>query len=185
MLSGSRRGPKITLAACLLLWAPSTFAQATSARAPDGVATPDVAAPHVARNLAFAYLDVWSAPNRVTLASVSSFYGSTVTFHGRTVPLGSMLAEKRRFAERWPNRAYRHRPETTQVSCEAGGARCTVWSIFDFSAGNSRQGRRSRGIGEHELVVSLSSGRPVIVSENSRVVLRGRGNMTEFLKEEL
>ena len=86
MLSGSRRGPTIALTACLLLWAPSSFAQATPARAPDGVATPGAEAPHVARNLAFAYLDIWSAPNRVTLASVSSFYGSTVTFHGRTRP---------------------------------------------------------------------------------------------------
>jgi hypothetical protein len=185
MSSGSRRGSKIALISCWLLWAPSTLAQANPERARDHVTGSDSAASHVARNLAFAYLDVWSAPNRVTLASVSSFYGTTVTFHGRTIPLGSMLAEKRRFAERWPDRAYRHRPETTQVSCEARGARCTVWSIFDFTAGNSRRGRRSRGIGEHELVVSLSSGRPVIVSENSRVVLRGRGNMTWLLKEEL
>jgi hypothetical protein len=168
----------------VLLWLPSTLAQANPERARDHVAGWEKAAPHVARKLASAYLDVWSAPNQVALSSVSSFYGSTVRFHGRTITLGSMLAEKRRFAERWPYRTYRHRPETTQVSCEAGRTRCTVWSIFDFSAANDR-GRRSRGIGEHELVVSLSSGRPIIVSENSHVVLHGRGNMTSLLKEEL
>ena len=181
---GSRRGSKIALISCVLLWVSSTFAQANPERARDHVAGSDTAAPRVARKLAFDYLNVWSAPNEVTLSSVSSFYGSTVKFHGRTLALGSMLAEKRRFVERWPNRTYRHRPETTQVSCEAGGTRCTVWAIFDFSAGDAR-GRRSRGIGEHELVVSLSSARPVIVSENSRVVLRGHGNMTSLLKEEL
>jgi hypothetical protein len=123
-----------------------------------------------ARNLAFAYLGLWSAPNTVALASASSFYGPTVRFHGRTRTLGSVLAEKRRFAERWPDRSYRYRPETTQVACEADGAHCTVWSMFDYSASNPRQGRRSRGIGEHELVVDLSSEQPVIASENSRLV---------------
>ena len=126
-----------------------------------------------ARDLAFAYLKLWSAPNRVALASASSFYGPTVRFHGRKRTLGSVLAEKRRFAERWPDRTYRYRPETTQVACEARGAQCIVWSMFDFSASDPRRRRRSRGIGEHELVVNLSSGRPVIASENSRVLRRG------------
>jgi hypothetical protein len=84
-----------------------------------------------------------------------------------------VLAEKRRFAARWPQRNYRYRPETTMVACESDGSRCTVWAIFDFSAGNSDQDRRSHGIGEHELVVSLSGGRPVIVAETSRVLQRG------------
>jgi hypothetical protein len=126
-----------------------------------------------ARDLAFSYLDLWSAPNPVTLASAASFYGEHVLFHGRVRDFGSVLAEKRRFAQRWPDRAYRYRRETTQVACESGGVRCTVWSLFDFSAGNPDQGRRSRGIGEHELVVSFLTDRPVIVSETSRVLRRG------------
>jgi hypothetical protein len=126
-----------------------------------------------ARDLAFSYLDLWSAPNPVTLAAAASFYGEQVLFHGRVRDFGSVLAEKRRFAQRWPDRAYRYRRETTQVACESGGVRCTVWSLFDFAAGNPDQGRRSRGIGEHELVVSFLSHKPVIVSETSRVLRRG------------
>jgi len=57
-----------------------------------------------------------------------------------------------------------------------------VLATFEFSAGNSLQGRRSLGIGEHELVVSFSSDRPVITSEDSRVVIRGRGNMSALLR---
>jgi hypothetical protein len=126
-----------------------------------------------AQNLAANYLNLWSAPNRLTLAVASSFYGPTVLFHGQERTIGSVLAEKRRFAARWPQRNYRYRPETTMVACESDGSRCTVWAIFDFSAGNSDQDRRSHGIGEHELVVSLSGGRPVIVAETSRVLQRG------------
>jgi hypothetical protein len=126
-----------------------------------------------ARDLAFAYLDHWSGTNVLTLASASAFYAPNVLFHGERRSLASVMAEKRRFAERWPDRSYSYRPETTQVACEAQRAMCTVWSIFDFSAANPGNGRRSRGIGDHELVVSFSSDKPVIVSESSRVLRRG------------
>jgi hypothetical protein len=126
-----------------------------------------------ARDLAFDYLDHWSAPNRVSLASASSFYGPSLTFHGQRRSFDSVLAEKRRVAERWPERTYRYRRETTQVACDTGGPRCTVWSIFDFTAASRDNARRSAGIGDHELVVSFSGPRPVIVAENSRVLRRG------------
>jgi hypothetical protein len=136
-----------------------------------------------ARDLAFSYLRLWSEPKQVTLEAVSSFYAPVVVFHGERRTIASLVAEKRRFAERWPNRTYRHRPETTQVACEDGGARCTVRSSFDYSAASIQNDRRSLGIGEHELVVSFTRGRPFIVSENSRVIIRGRGNMTRFLRQ--
>jgi hypothetical protein len=119
------------------------------------------------------YLNAWSAPNQVTLAAASSFYGPTVKFHGRDRTIGSVLSEKRRFTERWPQRDYRYRPETTMVACESDRSLCTVWAIFDYSAASSDQERRSQGIGEHELVVSLTGAKPVIVAENSRVLRRG------------
>ena len=211
MWSGSRRPLGMALISGLLLGGPPTLAQASPAwvdppSGPNDLSLPESAAPlrsaqppqqpasesnplmrreDAARHLAFDYLNLWSAPNQVTLESASSFYGPTVTFHGRTRTLASVVAEKRRFVERWPNRIYHHRPETTQVLCEADGAHCTVWSIFEFSASNSRAHRHANGIGEHELVVSFVSGGPVIESENSRVVRRGRGNMSWLLKTEV
>ena len=143
------------------------------------------ASEEAARQLAARYLQLWSGPNATALASAPSFYGPTVKFHGETRTLESVLAEKRRFAERWPDRVYRHLPRTTQVACEAGGTRCTVRSSFDFTAANPSDGRRSLGVGEHELVVSLSGQRPVIVAETSRVVLRGHGNMSPLLDQGL
>ena len=170
LMSGSLRGSKIALISCFLLSGPASLAQASPSWADpptssDDIAPPEFAVPQraeprsgrglmserltrkaqAARDLAYAYLDLWSAPNRVTLASASSFYGPTVTFHGRTRTIDSVLAEKRRFAERWPDRTYRHRPETTQVRCEADGARCTVRSSFDFAARNRRNGPAPSG----------------------------------------
>ena len=187
------------LLSCWLIWGVSTVAQAEPAwvdpptdlgaiAGTEPSASPASARPPVeeawasdqstlsaqdAQALAVDYLDLWSAPNRLSLAAASSFYGPTVMFHGRERTLSSVLTEKRRFTERWPQRSYRYRPETTMVACESDGSRCTVWAIFDFSAASSDQDRRSHGIGEHELVVSLSGGRPVIVAETSRVLQRG------------
>jgi hypothetical protein len=199
MLSVSLRASRTVLISCLLLWGPAAVAQANPTWVdpvvrPGDIAAPELAAPpeaarppvqaawesdrktlsaQAAQALAAEYLDLWSAPNRLTLAAASSFYGSTVKFHGRERTIGSVLAEKRRFAERWPQRTYQYRPETTMVACESDGARCTVWAVFDFSAASSGRGQRSLGIGEHEIVVSLLSGRPVIVSETSRVLHHG------------
>ena len=126
-----------------------------------------------ARDLAMRYLDVWSAPNPVALGSASAFYGSSVVFHGQSRSFASVFAEKRRFAERWPERSYRYRPTTMKVACGAGTPQCTVRSLFDFSASNPRRGRRALGTGEHELVVSFAGSRPAIAIENSRVLQRG------------
>jgi hypothetical protein len=129
--------------------------------------------PYAARDFAFNYLNLWSARNPVALSSAANFYGPSVVFHGQKRSFASVFAEKRRFAERWPDRNYRYRPETTQVACEKGGTICTVWSIFDYSATDPRRQRRALGIGEHELVVSFADETPVIASETSRVLHRG------------
>jgi hypothetical protein len=199
MLSTSLSASRAALISSLLLWGPAAVAQVSPAWVDPVVRPGDIAAPKPATQLEPArssrqgawesdqstlraqeaqalvvdYLDLWSAPNQLALATASSFYGPTVKFHGRERTLASVVAEKRRFAERWPRRTYRYRPETTMVACESDEARCTVWAIFDFSAAAPGQGRRALGMGEHELVVSLSSGRPVIVSETSRVLHRG------------
>jgi hypothetical protein len=125
------------------------------------------------RDFAFEYLEQWSAPNDRMLATAASFYGPRIGFHGRNRSLASVLAEKRRFAERWPERYYRYRPGTSRVTCEPGGGECTFRSVFDYAASNPVTGKLSRGSGEHVLVVSLAGERPVILSESSRP-LRGR-----------
>jgi hypothetical protein len=166
--------------------AASTGLESLSQRAAVPASTTNVSeAEQAARDLAVRYLDLWSAPKQVTRAAASSFYAPTVTFHGQRRTLAAVVAEKRRFAQRWPNRDYRHRPETTQVRCEDDALRCTVRSSFDFQATNTQRGQRSSGVGEHELVVAFTNGMPMIVAENSQVIIRGHGNMTELLGDDL
>jgi hypothetical protein len=59
-----------------------------------------------------------------------------------------------------------------------------VQSSFDFTAAHPRHDRHAEGIGEHQLVVSFATGRPMIEAEDSRVIIRGHGNMTRLLDEQ-
>jgi hypothetical protein len=127
-----------------------------------------------AQRLAIGYLNLWSTSNRQALQTTPQFYSSRVQFHGKRMSFGELLVEKRRFAQRWPDRDYRYRPDTMNMRCSPDRNTCTVQSTFDFVAANSKLDRRSRGVGTHELVVSFAGERPVIVSESSRVLSRGR-----------
>ena len=120
-----------------------------------------------AAEIAEHYFDLWSAPNDVMLKATPALYGSTVAFYGRDITQSALIAEKRRFAERWPVRAYRHRPDSVRVDCDAEDELCTVRSRYDYTVANPRGGRQARGSSALEIGVSFASGRPVIVSETT------------------
>ena len=124
------------------------------------------------QRLARDYLASISGPNGTTLADAPGFYGNQVVFHGRTMSVASLMSEKRRFVQRWPERRYRPRPDSLRTACSAGLALCQVRATVDFSAFSPARGVRSQGTVDLELAVSLAGERPVIVSENSRVVRR-------------
>lgn len=127
-----------------------------------------------AQQLAMDYLAYWSAPNVVTLDATPDFYAPVVIFHGRKKSARALFEEKRRFVQRWPERRYVPRLETMRATCDGSAEACTVQTLFDFTAANPERGRRSQGTARLNLGVSVSGGRPVIMSETSRVVQRGR-----------
>ncbi|MGX7704101.1 hypothetical protein [Methylobacterium sp. Gmos1] len=124
------------------------------------------------QRLARDYLASISGSNGATLAAAPGFYGSQVVFHGRTMSVASLMSEKRRFVQRWPERRYRPRPDSLRTACNAGLAVCQVRATVDFSAASPDRGVRSQGTVDLELAVSLAGARPVIIAENSRVVRR-------------
>ncbi|MEH3118438.1 MAG: hypothetical protein PGN25_12830 [Methylorubrum populi] len=124
-----------------------------------------------ARRLSLDYLDSVSAPSGTALAAAPHFYGSRVRFHGRTMSIGALMAEKRRFVRRWPERRYEPQGEP-KVACDGPSATCLVRVVHDFTAVSPARGARSRGIAELTLTVDFSSGQPVIVAESSRVLSR-------------
>jgi hypothetical protein len=124
-----------------------------------------------AQGLAEDYLASFSGSNGAMVSGASRFYGERLRFHGRMTTFAALLAEKRRFAQRWPERRYE--PHDTRTACNAALQSCVVRTLVDFRAGNPARGARSQGVAELVLEVSFAGGRPVIVSESSRVLRRG------------
>jgi hypothetical protein len=119
-----------------------------------------------AREFALDYLDAWSSDNEVAERSVTHFYGATVQFHGRPIGREKLLAEKRRFMQRWPRRDYVHRADSLVVQCDAGADVCSVRSTYDYKIAG-RSGRRGQGTEALDLWVGFANEQPFILYENS------------------
>ncbi len=125
-----------------------------------------------AQSLSEDYLDAVSSPGEGMVAAAPRFYAERVRFHGRTLSLAALMAEKRRFVRRWPERRYVAQGDSVRTACNAATATCIVRSTFDFRADNPRAGARSQGVAELVLEISFAGPRPVIVGESSRVLRR-------------
>jgi hypothetical protein len=127
------------------------------------------------------YLDYWSGADSAALDAAPHFYAPQVIFHGRQMSARALVAEKRRFFRRWPERDYRVLPDTMRVTCDPAPPVCTVRTTFAFTASNPRSRRLSQGTALLQLGVSFASGHPVIVFENSQVISRRRNGGSDML----
>lgn len=118
------------------------------------------------------YLDSVSGSGEAMVAATPRFYAERVQFHGRTLSLAALVADKRRFVRRWPERRYEAQGGATRTACNAATATCIVRTTFDFRADNPAHGARSQGVSELSLTISFAGPRPLIVAESSRVLRR-------------
>lgn len=125
-----------------------------------------------AQRLTLDYLDSVSGPDSASIATARRFYAERVRRFGRTVPLAAVVAEKRNFAQRWPERRYEAQAGATRTACSAAAASCLVRTIYDYRADAPARGARSQGTAELVLEISFAGERPLIVSESSRVLRR-------------
>jgi hypothetical protein len=162
-------------------------APAADARGPRGqphTPSPSAGASQHARaaeEFTVTYLDYWSGADRAALDAAPDFYAPQVIFHGRQMSARALVAEKRRFFRRWPERDYRVLPDTMRVTCDPAPPVCTVRTTFAFTASNPRSRRLSQGTALLQLGVSFASGHPVIVFENSQVISRRRNGGSDML----
>src|SRR4051812_18594491 len=61
----------------------------------------------------------WSDSNSAGLGWLDSLYAHEVDYYGKHLSRDAVLAEKRRFAERWPGRAYKIKANSMMAQCSA------------------------------------------------------------------
>jgi len=104
-----------------------------------------------------------------SLQVVASLYADTVSYYGKLRSLDEVLADKRDYFKRWPERAYRIRDDSLMVSC-ANGA-CMVSGIYDWIVRSIPRNKQAQGAARFSYTISLSED-PKIISEAGNVLKR-------------
>jgi hypothetical protein len=122
-----------------------------------------------------AIMAVWSDPKEQladVLDVVDLLYGQQVVYYGKTTNKKAVLADKRRFMQRWPERRYAVRPLTLKTTCDATRV-CAVSGIVDWSATNPATAAQARGSAKfYYRVLWSEEGAGTIIHEESKVLDR-------------
>jgi hypothetical protein len=121
-----------------------------------------------ARALTASYLATVSGPGDTMVGAATRFYATRVRFYGRPISTAGLVAEKRSFVQRWPERRYE--PRAMRAACDA--ETCTIRTIVDFRTANPGRGAVSSGEAELILEVGFAGTRPYILGETGRVLRR-------------
>jgi len=121
-----------------------------------------------ARTLTASYLATISGSDDTMVAAATRYYASRVRFYGRPVTTAGLVAEKRSFVQRWPERRYE--PRAMRAACDA--ETCTIRTLVDFRTANPGRGAVSSGAAELILEVGFAGTRPYILGETGRVLRR-------------
>lgn len=113
-----------------------------------------------------AYLAAWSSPNAAALDFMDATYADELTFYGKSTSHRAVMAEKRKFAERWPERRYSAQPGSVRIDCAVHS--CSIDAVVDWYAHSDARGKTSRGMAEFSLLWSPLTGR--IYKEGGRVL---------------
>jgi len=122
-----------------------------------------------ATGLVLALAARWSGPNTETLRALDEVYVDKVSYHGKLTPKQAVLLEKRRFAERWPQRSYKIRPRSVTASCNAASEVCRVRGIMERELANPAANTKSRDVASFDYSVTRSGEALKIAAETSSV----------------
>ncbi len=164
---------KITFSALVDAQPPAVAAQAPlpAATIPEESGKPvEVTAEDKALAFMRRYHDTWSRPNAAALTFLETAYTDTIEFYGKTVSRGFVLDEKRKFADRWPKRAYSVRFGSERISCSS---LCSMSGIVEWFTESPARARMTSGIAEFTLIWDSSVGK--IVSESGKVLASDKG----------
>jgi hypothetical protein len=122
-----------------------------------------------ATGLVLALAARWSESNEEILGALDELYGDKVFYHGKLTPKQAVLSEKRRFAERWPQRSYKIRPRSVIANCNAASEMCRVQGIMDRELANPATNTKSHDVASFDYSVTRSGEALKIAAETSSV----------------
>src|SRR5215467_14511300 len=98
-------------------------------------------------------------------------YEDPVIYYDKVISREAVLNDKRRFADRWPQRTYSIRPGTLIVQCGDNSLACMVSGIADWAA--AKDAKRSRGAVNFYYTVHAGEGGLLKIAEETSKVVHG------------
>lgn len=99
-----------------------------------------------------------------------NYYAPSITFYGDALTLDEVMAEKWKFAKRWPVRSYTVEPSSVSVLCS--GDLCTVDATILWSASSPDRGANASGISTWSVILKPIDGQLRIAGETGKTLKR-------------
>ena len=113
-------------------------------------------------------LDSHSRDSPAAIRDVIWAYASEVEYFGKPTRLSSVVADKRAYFDRWPERYYAMRLPT--VSVEGGKEACEVAGYMDWAVQSRPRNRKASGAATFRYLVANTPSGLRIVLEDSKIV---------------
>jgi hypothetical protein len=124
--------------------------------------------PNRARSFVNAVTAKWSDANSAGLSWLDALYADQVDYYGKRLSRDAVLTDKRRFTERWPERAYK----VISSYAECNASKCFIDGYVDWQTRDIARKATASGVAGFAYVVVPSGGGFLITGENGRVVQR-------------
>jgi hypothetical protein len=116
------------------------------------------------------YFQHWSSSNAVALTYLGDVFPDRVTYFNKTLDHTALMNAKHRFMERWPERRFKERGDSLNVTCDEQHL-CTVWGLVDWECRS--QARHESATGTSAFSFQLQDGM-AMVAEDGFVLSRGQ-----------
>ena len=100
-----------------------------------------------------------------TVGNLTRYYADDLGYYGRKASVGKVVADKRAYFQRWPERSIRIRPDTVSVNC--ADLLCHITGLYDWSV--RRADQQKAGAASFSYMINLD-GSMRITAEGGQVV---------------
>lgn len=101
------------------------------------------------------------------LNMVINSYADTVDYYGKIKTLPEVVADKRKYFLRWPERAYTVRSDSLLATC--ANSRCMVSGVYDWIVRSLARNRQSQGVARFTYTIAIGTD-PKVVAEDGKVI---------------
>lgn len=118
------------------------------------------------------YFVAGSADAGTAITQMGSLYGASVTYYGKQTSRTGVLADKRAFLRRWPERLYIPVERSMAVKCSSVTQSCRVTGNIQFECRSYTREDYSAGLASFAITVDVSASNTFIAGESSKVLVR-------------